>query len=272
METSQKVIRWIKNRVANNWSADILITGERGNGKSWAGIRLAELIDPSFTSDRIIFSNKDYISSYHDKKLSKGQAIVYDEVGVELASTKVMQKEVKDALDELLTNRVENTIAIFTTPSIKDVPDKLRRNMSLWIQVYKRNPKYSIAYPRYCNDLQLFGTRYVNIRNSRNKKKLQMRFLPPSSALVNPYEEKKREYRKELGKRLKGEVPTGTLTPLQQEVLGLYNAGYTQMQIAEKLGRGQPTISDHLKAAKKKGYVPITPSSYINEVKGRFNN
>lgn len=260
------VIKLIKYLLSNDWSADILITGRRGTGKSGAAIRLCEVVDPTFNADRVVMGNKEYIEKYHGKeKISKGQAIVYDEVGVELGATKVMQRDVKDALDELMTNRVENTLAVFTTPSVKDPPDALKRKLTLWIHVTGRNNKFVFAYPKHINDRQLFGTYYSTMRTKGTKKRIKLHIHKPSEELWNNYKERKREYRESLGDKLQGKEGTRPLTPFQSEVFRLSLQGLKQKEIAELLNRSQQLVSQTLKQVRNKGYNIVLPNSINNK-------
>jgi len=64
-----------------------VVLGEPGTGKSWAAIRMAEILDPTFSNDRIIFppmSNLlNKMKQYKKKdKMRKGMFWVLDEGGV----------------------------------------------------------------------------------------------------------------------------------------------------------------------------------------------
>jgi len=68
-----------------------IITGETGSGKSWAAIRMAEQLDPSFNQNRIVFPPlQNLLDKMQEKKqageMKRGMFWVLDEGGVAAAA------------------------------------------------------------------------------------------------------------------------------------------------------------------------------------------
>lgn len=92
-----------------------IILGDTGSGKSWASLRLAERLDPNFNIDNVVFSSKDFLKRMARAK--KGDAIVYEEVGVNMASRQWWKNF--GSLAVMQTMRFRNTILIMNAPVLK---------------------------------------------------------------------------------------------------------------------------------------------------------
>jgi hypothetical protein len=76
----------IRDRVhKRNLNAIILWTGLPGSGKSYSALRLAELVDDSFHSDRIVFPAVDFLRVINED-LPRGACIVWDDAGLGMPS------------------------------------------------------------------------------------------------------------------------------------------------------------------------------------------
>jgi len=80
-------LRW---RIKRNKNALVIITGPTGSGKSWGALRIAEILDSTFTMDRVCFSPVEFLEMvkkhYEGEPLPEGSVIVIDEAGVQYSS------------------------------------------------------------------------------------------------------------------------------------------------------------------------------------------
>jgi len=56
--------------------------GPPGSGKSFAMMRIAEILDPEFNIDRVVFSSEQFRQLLNSGTLKPGSFIVWDEAGV----------------------------------------------------------------------------------------------------------------------------------------------------------------------------------------------
>jgi len=80
------IVEIIQARTKDNMDSRTIIEGEGGIGKSYAALRLAELLDPRFTQDpdgaiqqQVQFSASEYLEAVNS--LSPGSVLIYDEPG-----------------------------------------------------------------------------------------------------------------------------------------------------------------------------------------------
>src|SRR6267143_4710262 len=60
----------------------LMFVGPPGCGKSYTDLRLSELVDDSFSIDRVVFPAVDFVRAVADKKLKARSAIVWDDAGL----------------------------------------------------------------------------------------------------------------------------------------------------------------------------------------------
>jgi ABC-type dipeptide/oligopeptide/nickel transport system ATPase component len=121
----------IKHRINKlDKSMMILIVGEMGSGKSLAAVSFACKVDPSFAKDpRIVYTVEDFIAKLN--KIKKGQAIIFDEVGVNVAA-RDFQK-----LHRICRSSHKYCVikmsAASSTPHARFVDCQCRESMNAWV-------------------------------------------------------------------------------------------------------------------------------------------
>tara|TARA_Y100000310_G_scaffold81250_1_gene77846 strand:- start:2276 stop:2998 length:723 start_codon:yes stop_codon:yes gene_type:complete len=105
----------LRTKVAGGQNFNCLILGEPGSGKSYASLRLAEVLDLNgFTADKIVFSNEEFLEKVSTAK--KGDAIIYEEVGVNVSSRQWWKNFGSNAI--MQTFRYKNLFFIMNCPVI----------------------------------------------------------------------------------------------------------------------------------------------------------
>lgn len=132
MKKNNYLTRYIRARLLKkNQNMLICICGPTGTGKSYSAIKLGELIDPTFTAERVVFHPEKFMSllNYGDSKgkLKKGNVVVFDEAGVNIASRTWYSISNKIVNYVLQTFRHRNLCVIFTVPDFAFIDSQTRR-------------------------------------------------------------------------------------------------------------------------------------------------
>lgn len=134
----------IKHRInVNDKSMMILIVGEMGSGKSLAAVSFACKVDPSFKKNsRIVYTVEDFLKELNHIK--KGQAIIFDEVGVNVAARdfQKLNNRIMSIITQVL--RYKNVCCIFTTPNARFVDINVRESMNAWIHPISIDREHNI--------------------------------------------------------------------------------------------------------------------------------
>ena len=135
---------WLATRVRSRlWSTNddwlCLFCGPRGSGKSLSALSLALAIDPTFKKERIIFSIEELMTLITEGKVKRGQAIIYDEIGVDASSKSSMSQTNKAVSFIIQTVRPYNLAVIFSTPSMDFVDSQIRKMFHTYIETWKGN-------------------------------------------------------------------------------------------------------------------------------------
>jgi ABC-type dipeptide/oligopeptide/nickel transport system ATPase component len=195
------IVERIKNRLHNqNKNFLMIICGATGSGKSYSALRLAELIDPEFTIDNLVFSVEDFMSLLTSGKLKKGNVIVFDEAGVGIPAREWFSLSNKAINYVFQTFRHENLCVIFTCPSFDFIDSQTRKLFHAYLETlaidFKReqvickymeieyNPRYGKEYFKYPR--AKLGNQSVVLNRIRINK--------PSQHLIEAYEQKKKHF------------------------------------------------------------------------------
>lgn len=107
----------------------LLIMGEMGSGKSLAAVAIADKVDPTFQHHKtVVYTVDEFMEALINSK--KGQAIIFDEVGVNVAARDfaTVQNKIMSIITQIL--RYKNVCCIFTTPNARFVDINVRESMN----------------------------------------------------------------------------------------------------------------------------------------------
>lgn len=201
----------IKDRIFKmNKNSLIIVCGETGSGKSYAALRMAEIIDPTFNIDRCVFDTESFLAKMKDgldhNTLQKGSAVVYDEMGIS-HSNRNFYDSINKALNFVFQGfRRENLVVFMTVPKMKFVDSQIR-DLIHYVVVPKtiddeRNLVWCVPYvvkqnPLMMNKVSDFYYMKPTIAGTSIDGTQEMdRFGLglPSVELKNAYEQKKKEF------------------------------------------------------------------------------
>lgn len=208
---------------------DLGIFGSRGHGKSYAAMKLAEIISrryqQPFTPDHIHFTADSFLPMIEtmedENQLHPGVCFIFDEAGIGMDSQTWYEENIKAVAGEMETYRTYNLLVIFTAPLVGNItkrardmftgymkPDlpkvKDRQDLDRVATNIVKNEKVSKwRFYRLESESQPTKNKTItwnwNLKNSEGYLR-SIRIKMPTVKLYHTYEKKKLEYLKEKRK------------------------------------------------------------------------
>jgi len=250
--------RLLKNN--KNWLC--VICGGTGSGKSYSALRLASLIDPDFSIEKVVFTGEAFLKLINSKQLKAGDVIVFDEFGVGMPRRMWYSVSNKMISYLLQTFRNLNIGVIFTVPSLDYIDSqalKLMHTKIITLSIDKQaeevickwfdldfNPKRNKdAYEKYPRFRKSTGKIIVADRVS---------FSLPDSKLVSAYERKKNKYTQQLNLELED-----TLKELKESTKPKDIRSIDQLvEDMKKLMKDKGLNKDDITTAKTRAFLDIS--------------
>ncbi|MDD4082232.1 MAG: hypothetical protein PHD05_02480 [Sphaerochaetaceae bacterium] len=189
-----------------NKNFNLLICGQVGSGKSYAGLEFARQIDPNFEIGNICFSVKELLELMNNNKLKKGSAIIMDEsAGSEenVDSRAFMSKENKLMGFIQTTCRALNLFMIFIAPSQNQIDVRVRTIGVGGIlamkkiyreQGYSRADFYWQTFNPKTGKVYTPKPRLTNVKTGERKIVDYVLIQKPPKDLIQKYESKKKQF------------------------------------------------------------------------------
>lgn len=249
----------IMSRVRRNKNALICFIGDTGGGKSFASITLAETLmsmqGKKFSvAKKVCFNSVKFLHLINDDK-TKGDVLIYDEVGVGMSSRRSMET-LNVVLSAVIQSfRFKNLIIIFTVPSYDLIDKTLRSNVhyifrTAGIDYQKKKSKFFVYYNQK-NPLQ--GKLYHKRPFAQHNQRVRfVEFDMPSKENVKDYEASRKEdferYYKAESTRIENRqrMLADGLTPLENTVKAYKEKGLNVDDIAKKMNKSRGTICSTL--------------------------
>lgn len=264
-------LSYIRHRIVDQHKNFIIVVcGETGSGKSWTTLRIAELLDPNFTIDKVSFTPTNFVDNLADPKNKYPlSTLIFEESGVGLDNRNFYKDVNKFLVYIFQTFRLDQQIVLLNLPDFLGLDSKVRRlvhcmllnpeinyqkNQSYWqpyfVKQDHRRGKVYHTFMRYVNGPMVTPLKCVP-------------FKPPSEALIKAYEAKAQEFKHGLQDEIKRKLRVtegsylseGGMTDKQKEIYDMAKTGMLQKDIAKKLGVTSATMSKHIQSIKKKGYL-----------------
>jgi ABC-type dipeptide/oligopeptide/nickel transport system ATPase component len=209
----------VNNRINSNKNCLICIVGDTGSGKSYASLRIGEVLDPTFNIDRVVFSAESFMKLLNEGDLRKGNVIIWDEAGAGGGGSaggmahREWWSKANQAINYVMqTFRNKNLITIFTTPSAGFV-DKDMRDLFHYVinmRMIDRVKKVSVCNVKRIQHNPVIGKTYrKNLRDDENGYDIiynSMEVSLPSKVLRIVYERKSAEFKKILREEMEGRI------------------------------------------------------------------
>lgn len=260
-------IRYLKQRLRQNKNFMGVITGPTGSGKSWSGLSIGEMIDPSFNIDQCVFGGRELMELINSGKVKRGSYILWDETGVGLSSRN-WQSLANKVLSFLMQSfRHKNFILLFTTP-YEDFVDVSTRKLihaefkTISIDFNKKKVKLKPKLYQYNPEMKKFYKKYLRVITKEGVIPITAWNVPkPSDKLVKEYEAKRIAFTKDLNERIQQDLQKfeqknkRPLTDLQKRIIECWKKGITNHRlIGEELGKQRHQISQNIGFLYRKGH------------------
>ncbi len=204
--------RMIKQKIWNRMWRDnehfmAAVVGREGSGKSYTGLKIAEVADPTFNADRVMFSPKAFLERLKEWKANgetQGKVVVADEAGVGVGVRTWHDK------DQILFNQVlqvirdENMTLLFTLPRLSELDSQTRGRLHALLEMTdKVNGEWAelkwLNWDPTRDERDKTYRHYPELKIDGWKRKVKrLRFGPPSEDLVKEYSERKDEFQENL--------------------------------------------------------------------------
>ena len=239
---------WKQNK---NWLS--IITGQTGSGKSWSALSLAEKIDPSFDTSKVVLRPENFMEKVAEREWGQGDVVVFDEAGAGMSAKAHMTKKNRIIDQVLQTFRRQNIAVIFTVPSKSNVDKSVRRLLHTYIEtktidyINERNHLKWLEMD-YNQKTDKIYYKYPKRRTDSGalKKIKTVKMGKPSESLIKAYEEKRSKYQDSKNNEFLDELQ-------------------------EKMSNGSNSDSGKTKEEKIKEYIEENPEASGKEVSKKFD-
>lgn len=205
-------IRYIKQRIRQNKNMLMVLSGPTGSGKSWSALKIAELLDDEFSSERVVFKGSELMALINSGKLDKGSVIVWDEAGIDISSKNWMSTTNKLLNFLFQTFRHKCFVLIFTVPYSSFVDKSTRKLFHAELRTESINfndetVKLKPQLIQYNGRLDKFYYKYLRVSNRKGVAPITYWYVPkPSSQLITSYEQRKKEFTDKLNLKISNEL------------------------------------------------------------------
>lgn len=260
-------ISYIKQRIRKNKNFLGFVSGPTGSGKSYSTLRMCEEVDPEFNIDRCVFGGLELMNLINSGKLRRGNAIAFEEIGVEMSNRNWASVTNKMINYLLQTFRHQGFILIMNSVYMDFIDAHTRKLFhaemnTLGIDFDKQEVLLKPQLLQYNSRMQKFYYKRLKVITKDGKLPVDVwRVAKPSESLRLAYEIKKKEYTSKLNERILNELESvenkgnkKVLTDTQQEILDLLKQGKNAEQIATLNCRSERAIRQSMKYIRQKGY------------------
>jgi len=183
-----------------------VLVGREGSGKSYTGIKLAEVCDPTFQAERVMFEPRRFIEKLRDWKQSdetKGKMVVIDEAGVGVGVRTWHDKDQVVLNQVLQIIRDENMGVIFTLPRLEELDSQTRGRLHAFLEMMeKKQDKWAkvkwLDWDPTRDGRNKIYREYDSMSTGGVGRKIKrLKLTPPSDEIAAAYEERKDEFQLE---------------------------------------------------------------------------
>lgn len=202
-------LRYLWRRMhVNNKNVMLAIVGDPGEGKSWAALRLAELLDPEFHAEKVAF-RPEYLLRRINEDHPMGDVTIADEAGVSMNAKTWWESDQIQIGNILETWRHQNRMMIFTLPVFKKLQKDARGLMNVLLTAYGIDRQESMSRWRFRlvetnNETGEIYKPYPRLPHPVTGQEVMYRTIDlglPTEAIRSSYQERKEAYTDELNQQ-----------------------------------------------------------------------
>jgi DNA-binding CsgD family transcriptional regulator len=241
------------------------ITGDTGSGKSYAGLKLGEVIDPNFSIKNVCFNPDQFLERIVDPSLKIGSVLILDEAGVANDNRRWYSEPNLVINHTLQTFRYKRLICFFCVRFLGFLDSKTRPMLHGKMKTVGLDQKNKInsLVPlifQVSEEGKIY-TKYLILRTPEGMKVIKnIKLTMPSNELVKQYEQAVTTYKDEvqaishralIAHRRKNDK---VLPKRQQQVYDMLKMGASKQDISDLLGIDYRVVNTHCKAVREKGW------------------
>lgn len=198
---------WLLRRVWDRVNRDNehfmgCIVGREGSGKSYTAVKIADMVDPNFNADRIIFDVSKLLRVLRDGDHSPGNFYVLDEAGVQFGNRTWQDRGQILANQALQLIRSHNLGLIFTLPRLSELDSQAEGRLQALLEMTDKEPgqyvelKWKWMDPDRTDDTGKIYKKYPKRRDGGFVKRITRNtFAPPDNTeVIEEYERRKEEF------------------------------------------------------------------------------
>jgi hypothetical protein len=194
--------KWRRLNIRNeHWMA--VIVGREGSGKSYTAIKIAELMDDSFSAEKVFFHPSNVLEKLRDEEYSAGDVWVLDEAGAGIGRRSWQDSGQKKLNQALQLVRSHNVGFVFTLPRLSELDSQTQGRLQTAIEIVNKNEDRGyVQGPWFDANVERMDMGSHSTSIWWNKPKIGGRevgavsFAPPSESIVSAYEETKTEFQR----------------------------------------------------------------------------
>lgn len=195
--------RWLMRRIWNRINRENehfmgCIVGREGSGKSHTAIKIAHMIDPTFSHERVIFRISELLKVLRDGDHEPGNFYVLDEAGVQFGNRTWHDRGQILANQALQLIRKHNLGLLFTIPVLGDLDSQAQNRLQAYLELTEKERGEYVRGRWLWIDpdrADKTGERYDKFPRRRDGeityRITSVAFTPPPEEIVAPYEEEK---------------------------------------------------------------------------------
>lgn len=183
-----------------------VIVGREGSGKSYTGIKLAEVCDPTFDAERVMFDPVNFLKQLRDWKKeneTQGKMVVIDEAGVGVGVRTWYEKDQVRLNQVLQIIRDENMGVIFTIPRLEELDSQTEGRLHAFMEMVDKDDgnwakfKYLNWDPTRDGRNKIYRE-YPEFRVGGQQRPVRkLKVSPPSEDIAAEYERRKTQFQAE---------------------------------------------------------------------------
>jgi hypothetical protein len=171
------------------------IVGREGSGKSLTSLKMAGLLDDTFSADNVVFKPAEFLRMLRDGAYERGDIYVIDEAGVGLGNRTWQESGQKKLNQALQLIRNHNIGVIFTLPRLGELDSQTQGRLHSYYEISGKEPdEYVIGRWRWLDPDRVDITGEIYRKKPRYDGKIidSLKVTPPTDdELIEAYKERK---------------------------------------------------------------------------------
>jgi len=185
------------------------VVGQEGSGKSYTALKIANVVDPTFNADRVIFDVTELLKVLKDGDHEPGNFYVLDEAGVSLGRRTWQDRAQILANQALQLIRSHNLGLVFTLPRLSELDSQAQGRLQAVLEIVEKQPeeyvkvKWKFVDPDRVDSQGNILKKYPRRKQNGYEKRITRNtFGPPQDTeLVKTYEGRKTTFQDEMYER-----------------------------------------------------------------------